>query len=35
MYLIYTYKEVLALNNLHSLLYHETQPNQKILIKYV
>ena len=31
-YLIYMYKEVLALNNLQWLIYHETQPNQIIYI---
>ena len=27
-YLIYMYKENLALNNLQGLIYHKTQPNQ-------
>ena len=31
-YLIYMYKEDLALNNLRWLVYHKTQPNQIIYI---
>ena len=31
-YLIYMYKQDLALNNLQWLIYHKTQPNQIIYI---
>ena len=30
-YLIYMYKQDLALNNLQELVYHKTQPNQFLL----
>ena len=34
-YIIYMYKENLALNNLQLLICHKTQPNQIIDIQYV
>ena len=34
-YLVYMYKEDLALNNLQWLICHKTQPNQIIYIKYI